>query len=310
MMVLDAQLGWRHAPGLEKVFANEDGKGCLVVTNEFGNRGPAHGPERRPGTYRILVLGDSFTEGVHVGEEELFTALLEQDDPVLEVVNAGVGGYGTVQELLFLREEGRKFDPDLVIKMFYGNDLSDNCMSFSPGLGPRPYARIENGQVSIVEDYTDDEYLEFCPPVPFASFLLRHSYLFYALNERVYQKVWAEELREKHLAKLRSVPDPVRLEIYFALLTRMCDMLVADNTAFAVALIATRDEVQDGHAAYHAEIQRFCVQQGIPVLSLLPAMVESRANSRRPFFEHDIHWTAEGHRVAANDLRRLISQQR
>lgn len=46
----------------------------------------------------MLVLGDSFTEAIQVGEVDLFTSQLEVLHPNVEVLNAGVGGYGTVQE--------------------------------------------------------------------------------------------------------------------------------------------------------------------------------------------------------------------
>src|SRR5262245_11904308 len=102
MMILDDLLGWRHAKNVKRAFRNEIGEQILVVLDELGNRGSGHPKERREGKYRILVVGDSFTEGVQVSESDVFTAQLENADPHLEVINAGVGGYGTVQEYLYL----------------------------------------------------------------------------------------------------------------------------------------------------------------------------------------------------------------
>jgi hypothetical protein len=39
------------------------------------------------------------------------------------VINAGVAAYSTDQELLFFRQEGKKYNPDLTIVMFYYNDV-------------------------------------------------------------------------------------------------------------------------------------------------------------------------------------------
>src|SRR5262245_28459975 len=105
MMQLDDQLGWKHTPNVSKEFKNELGERITVVQNAYGHRGRERPLAKSPDKYRILVLGDSFTEGVQVGEDDLFTAVLEHDDPRLEVLNTGVGGYGTVQEYLYLERE-------------------------------------------------------------------------------------------------------------------------------------------------------------------------------------------------------------
>src|SRR5712692_9842326 len=115
MMQLDDQLGWKHTVNVHKVYVNEFGELAEVRQNQYGHRGRAYPIAKNPKKYRILVVGDSFTEGVQVGEDDLFTALLERNNPRLEVLNAGVGGYGTVQEYLYLETTGLKHNPDLVL---------------------------------------------------------------------------------------------------------------------------------------------------------------------------------------------------
>ena len=51
----------------------------------------------------------------------------------IEVMNAGVPGYGTAQELLLVRElyERRRIKPDVFLLMFFTNDILDNlCLSY------------------------------------------------------------------------------------------------------------------------------------------------------------------------------------
>jgi hypothetical protein len=115
MMEFDAQLGWKHTRNARKVFINEFGEPTEVRQNEYGHRGRAYPLTKDPNKYRGLVLGDSFTEGAQVGEDDLFTALLERSNPQFEVLNAGVGGYGTVQQYLYLENDGLKHNPDLVL---------------------------------------------------------------------------------------------------------------------------------------------------------------------------------------------------
>jgi len=66
------------------------------------------------GTYRILLLGDSMSEGVEVPLEDLYWKRLESKLPEcpafggrrIEVISLAVNGYGTAQEYLSLRERG------------------------------------------------------------------------------------------------------------------------------------------------------------------------------------------------------------
>src|SRR5437868_6392091 len=84
MMVLDDKLGWRHAQNVSKTFRNEDSDYIPVIQNANGHRGGYYGPVKPIGKYRILAIGDSFTEGVQVKDDELFSARLEKTDPELE----------------------------------------------------------------------------------------------------------------------------------------------------------------------------------------------------------------------------------
>src|SRR5262249_1154366 len=153
--------------------------------------------EKNPEIERVLVLGDSFTEGVQVGEDDLFTARMERADPHLEVWNAGVGGYGTVQEYLYLATDGLKFHPDLVLLMFYENDLTDNGLSYYPGFGPRPYVDSHDDHLQIVTKLDSSQYEKFILPLPFRMALNNHSYFYYFANSRIYQRIFAERMKKQ-----------------------------------------------------------------------------------------------------------------
>jgi len=112
----DDRLGWHHRPGHRGVFAGRE-----VRINAKGLRGPDHPHRRTPGRRRVLVLGDSQAWGFGVGEEEVLAARLATTMGV-EVVNGGVSGFSTDQELLWLRDEGVRYRPDLVVLVVTGND--------------------------------------------------------------------------------------------------------------------------------------------------------------------------------------------
>lgn len=79
---------------------------------------------------RMIMLGDSFTEGAGVNSQNTFSAILEKElstpNQRVEVVNAGISGYSPLLEYLYLREYGLELDPDAVILNINVTDLIEN----------------------------------------------------------------------------------------------------------------------------------------------------------------------------------------
>lgn len=106
-----------------------DGDGGVPARiNRLGLRGAEVSAEKPPGVFRVLGIGDSFTFGVGVRDEDTW---LERLGPLLaglkggrrfEVLNAGVGGYGTADQVRYLEGRWLELDPDLVLVGFYLND--------------------------------------------------------------------------------------------------------------------------------------------------------------------------------------------
>lgn len=85
-------------------------------------------------TFRILMLGDSFTQGNEVPVDKTFSKILEHRlnqslERTYEVINAGIRGGSPIQYYLWLKTEGLKLNYDLIILNFYlGNDITDALM--------------------------------------------------------------------------------------------------------------------------------------------------------------------------------------
>ena len=109
-------------------------------TNKLGIRGPEIGLKRENET-RVLAIGDSFTLGMQVSDEQTFSALLTDalgDD--VTIYNAGVIGYGTEQATGLMRRLVPKVSADAVLLTLYtGNDLRDNARwAEAPGMPTQP----------------------------------------------------------------------------------------------------------------------------------------------------------------------------
>ena len=103
-----------------------------IRTNSLGLRSPEIEDTKPTDTTRILVLGDSVAFGWGVRSEDTFASQLASllatvyPDKRFEVINAGVSGYGTWQELQWLKQTGVDLQPDVVIVQTHLNDAADN----------------------------------------------------------------------------------------------------------------------------------------------------------------------------------------
>ena len=94
----------------------------LVTTNAQGFRGEqdVEVPSKRQ---RILLLGDSYTFGVHLPNAHTFAAMLAHHEPGLEVLNAGVVGYTIAQEVELFQERAAAVAPDVTVLQVLDNDI-------------------------------------------------------------------------------------------------------------------------------------------------------------------------------------------
>ena len=127
--------------------------------NALGQRDIERTIEKPPGVRRVILLGDSIVESTEIPDvNDVMNRQLEKlyPDGKTEVLNFGVGGYCTLAEVELLRVKGLKFEPDIVIVVFFWNDF-------------------ENFNTSIVEALADKD-------VPSAVFqaLFARSHLFRA----------------------------------------------------------------------------------------------------------------------------------
>jgi lysophospholipase L1-like esterase len=149
----DPQRGWRNVANQDGMFTTDEYEVHLQY-NSRGIRGPERSYDKPPGTYRVLLFGDSFIEGYSVNREdrvaEQLEKLLSAQDPSrkYEVIALGTAGYSTDQELLWLESEGVKYHPDVVVTMFYMNDVWFNGQS-KYWRGEKPVFVLDDGALKL-----------------------------------------------------------------------------------------------------------------------------------------------------------------
>jgi hypothetical protein len=343
-MMLDPVRGNSLFPGAEG-WQIREGR-AYVRINRYGLRDKEYSPTKPPGTFRIAVLGDSFAEAMQVPRENAFWSVMENNlgrcagfagRPV-EVINFGISGHGTAQQLLTLRENVWKFDPDLVLLAFYtGNDIRNNSRALerSPY---RPYFVLRDGR--LVLDSSFSRRADFTPEQ-----LERNKTRIEWIN-RSYVLQILREARNR-LSELKSVSSGPQIgeagvndqvfrapdskdwrqawQVTEALLLRMTEEIVARGKTFWIATLTSGRQIHPDKALRRRyakslgvadldypdrRIAAFGKVNDIPVITLLDPFrgyVDAKGVFLHGFDGRGAgHWNREGHRLGGTIIAKRI----
>ena len=322
LFIPDRAIGYRLRPNARTRYVTAEFDTQIAI-NAQGVRDDAPIGPKPANERRIVVLGDSLVLSVQVDAHETFCRLLQQElnsegGPIhYRVINAGVQGYGPVEELLFYREVASTFQPDLVIAtIFVGNDAED-------AYGLR--GRLQGAPRPATDAVTESLAARLRRVV-------RRSLVLQVLRLRVVSVT-------DRLSNWASPPEPP-LQSYAAKpaarvaeglrVSADCVRQIADDAAKAgartmVMLMPARFQVDDadygrlkdivsgagGTLVRDAATTRFAEALrplGLPVFDALPPL---RAALPGPdvFFQQTVHLTPRGHRVVADALARFLRGQ-
>lgn len=282
-----------------------------VSVNSHGLRDDEFPREKPEGEIRVLALGDSFTFPMGVRFEDSYVQQLERKlgerffpRPV-QVINAGVAGYKTSHELVYLLAEGLDFEPDLVTVGFYWNDLIGNDPPL-PDLAttPRllPDARLKPRSERWLPSWIRDP--------------LRKSVLLYQTTIRA----------KRLLSRLKNAPPTALQQMQRALLEgdraalethweatgrRLLEIQRAAAEAGApTVLLAFPMEAlvraEDPPRLEAEELSRIWEPTGMPFIDLQPAYRRALEAGENPYLPYDLHPNAVGMRIAADAVYRAI----
>ncbi|MGA3405836.1 MAG: SGNH/GDSL hydrolase family protein [Candidatus Bathyarchaeia archaeon] len=153
-------IGWWWIPNLKSMIIGEHL--YLLRTNSVGMRSDREYPLKRPeDRHRIVILGDSQTAGQGVTNSDRFSDLLEKSYPNLDVMNFGLYGSGTDQQLLIYETLAKSFEANAYIFAPYWNNIARNMVDLfvfrrQGSLGdrkvtwmPKPYFLLEGDHLAL-----------------------------------------------------------------------------------------------------------------------------------------------------------------
>ena len=255
-------------------------KGRLYTSNSAGFRGPEVVIAKPAGTFRILLLGDSFTNGQGVRYEESYSALLSAalnssgDSRRYEVLNLGIGGFNLWSSVHRLKLDGLKFNPDLVIYGYTANDIEGRAYRNSRNQG-RPDWMTPSRLLNLLGSQWD--YLRdiFRPAKGSYTWELDDNYF---RNPPAW-KAWQDDLTELNQ--------------------------IAGRRGFCLGMFL-HTELRALHSLhtfrhYYEAVRTEAKRQGVPVLETFRYFEGRRAEDLWvDYFDH--HPNAEGHRILTRAL--------
>jgi lysophospholipase L1-like esterase len=300
--------------------------------NHLGMRGRETTVEKPAGTRRILMLGDSFTMGKGVQDNETFPVLVEQQlrpqlaecgGGSLEVLNGGVDSYAPVLSYLELERDLARLSPDLVVENFDNSDLIQEAAYRHQAV------RNEQGEIVAVPQVWRNSWYE-----QFLSWTSRHLFLTRALlvymnramghQELTVRRVVNEATRDAFAHTLENDIDrTAQWRDVFESIGRMKKLTDSMHADFLLTTYPWAHQVGEtgwvpGRFLYGMKqgerttdasaraIREHSAALGIDLFEALPAF-QSYRGSEPLYFNNDPHWTAAGQRIMAEGLARYIA---
>lgn len=308
--ISDPYIGFLYPPRDEA--AQGRGESLFRYTlDEHGFRNPSPWPDSTD----IVVLGDSWTFGYGVSDDEGWVTLLSDELAGRRVINLGLIGSAPEQYARIFEKFGTALRPKLVIfGLFPGNDVHDT-RTFNRWLnrgGPGNYVewrRYGNGRSSWHDG------------------LRRRSYLFVLIGELVKNRdvIFAgrtidleSEGRLRLTPSLAArnaalvTPDNRHFRRAVTAILRTRELARAQGADFVVLLYPTKEEVYlpvldeptpDAIGPFVTALE----ENGVQYVDLRPIMQEHARAGERLYFEIDGHANRKGYRVIADTVATWIA---
>jgi hypothetical protein len=299
LSIYDPVTGWKLKPDFNITEKNSEFEAYYQINSDgFRNNLKFNGDEK------ILFIGDSFTFGHGVGEEERYSSIIGKYGNY-NIRNLGTPGYGTDQELLILKEEIDLFGPDIVIVGYLVENIARNIERY-PRLGnintgldyERPLFIVENNKLvlsntptikpeeldDIIEIKTDakEKIKEYC----FSCVFFYRGFRSFSPKESVYdsyQNYYLEGSYDWKLTKL--IFEEIKREVKNR------------GGRLIIVVIPLQEDVKSYDNTEFEYQKRFLELENFEIIDLTKAFSEEEEEM---YYQYDSHWNKEGHLFGAN----------
>lgn len=288
----DVEMGWIVRPDTHLKSSRTDYSGkpydCVYTTDDKGFRKYGNPASDR---YKVLFIGDSFTQAEEVSSDSTYYAVAGRHAPI-EVFGIGVGAFGTLQESMLLKRIIADVRPNLVVLQFTSNDFINNCYELEnrsiQNCGTtRPYLNMQD---KIEYRFPKDH-------ARLREFANNHSRMLFFLINRL--DAWQRKPDQFTLPDYRGAV--IKTGYAIERIKRICASQHSDLVSFMV---------ERGNGIEHRLYQRLMQTHRVPVLADVPALIETAEKSGLCCRAADGgHWNNAGHRICGQALAAKIQEK-
>ncbi len=341
LLIPDKKCGYRLAPNF-RGFQSQSEYVVTIKTNSQGFRSKEIMKDKPENVFRIIVLGDSFTMGYGIENEQTWCSHLEnllneynpvqkKENYIFEVINCGVGGYGTKQSIELFNNYCLELKPDLVVLGFFiGNDIYDNA-DIEP-------MTVWEGQLIFKSNL--NKYLHEKNKLFSLNLFLNKLHIVHFIKNRFQvikgEKViipiedWYKNQFYHQLAILLKNPPQIisrQINNSFEVIKKFKEDLDLKNIPLLVVLIPFREQINKvrretvirkifgetynlketnyDFAMPQKRFISFFEKNNIFVCDLLPSLATSQNNSKL-YYLYDVHFTEQGAKESAEIIHRYF----
>lgn len=335
-----ASYGWRSMPN--QTGSKKDLHGEFSARNQTNEHGMNDEPlpvAKPAGRRRIAFFGDSFAEAFQVDRPDNFVERAERalrsTFPEIDLLNFGTGGYGTDQCYLRYLNQGRLFDPDVVVyAAFAGNDAYNSDMALNTPDHPyKPFYDFDQDTFIHLADYKSGDAMTRDNDKRDSRWY-RKLHVYTAKREAsVRFRAW----KRARMGTIQKTPLPVAWDLYRVIpehdwnrtweitrrmLKKFQEAVRQDGREFVMVVIPERFEI---HPEYWEEVESkhevggdvdlsassrgfidIARELGIPALDLRADFHRAAEAGDRLYLRHDGHLSLKGHEVAAHAISQFL----
>jgi hypothetical protein len=321
IIVADPDVDYRLRPNSKGQMTSPEYAADIRV-NSLGFRGKEISLTKSPGVQRVLFLGDSFTFGHGLSDNQTLPYFvgqeLERTHPgKFEVVNGGVYGYSTARELNLFVKYGLAIKPDIVVTLLMIHNMADN---------PKIYTLATDG--SLVKKQVSSQYNDSRRAtrfIPEANWLREHSHLFKFVGMRVLPVLRSGLAQnpngDSNPTEAKKIIDELspefyrmkggRFEITTAILARLAKTATEHGARSILLTLGGKNEFENGKLILarmlpHEQLIGAAPGLGFSDAIALPPLLAEYKDKENLFFPEDKHWTAAATEFVAQAVADVI----
>ncbi len=311
-----------------------------IITNSLGFKdGQIREIKKQADKYRIVFMGDSFTEGVGVDYPETFVGILDKRcQDRYEILNAGVVSYAPTVYYLksryFLEDYGLKFNEMIVLVDI--SDINDEVENYAA----YPTDALHPEQEEKPENALDKQVAEISAKRKWQDFLNKYIKTYFRENSILYgiprffknrkfnadaQQVNLDFIRKDtwsidNRKSLWTVDDKyykgygeAGLKKAKLNIKRLKALLDKHHIKLTLAVYPWPAQIfyNDLDSIQVREWRKFCQENGIDFINLFPEFIKKGQDNRQSILDfyipNDMHWNERGHLKVANILQSKIA---